>query len=381
MEEPTSIIVVLGSPVLWFASIAPQKVKKDSGLIYIAQNAARHPDSPLEPLFRALYIEYLSFDIHSTDVVSDRNNIRKFLSFVFGRAGVGNDIESFTIKIEVIKNIVILCRMETATHEFIGPNEFRGFGHEFEKAYTVNQIKGSTGHHRIISYRFGGLNFIIRHETDGYVDDGIIMPSSCSKGKEIDSLSYALGSLSLSIAYSNACLIPVARSKLTVKQEGRVIPLESIIEIKTRVFHKPVSIEDIAPQLWTSQTPNLVRAYHRAGVFQQPQLEDVTAHIKRWEAYNQAHLKKLVALIEKLIIVVKSRGAMVLKYDPLGDKLVLSETEGAKMLPEDLYLKWKDKEQLEAEIDTKASAKTDALQGEQLSVSKEVSNSGKHSRS
>src|SRR5947207_5249456 len=73
MEEPTPTIVVPGSPALWSPPIAPQKVKKDSGLIYIAQNAARHPDSPLEPLFRALYIEHPSFDIHSIDVVTDRN--------------------------------------------------------------------------------------------------------------------------------------------------------------------------------------------------------------------------------------------------------------------------------------------------------------------
>ena len=345
---------------------------KDTELRYVDENVSRYLHFPLEPLFRALYIEHPSFDIRSTDVITDRNNIRKLLSFVSGRAGAGNDIEPFTIKLEVIKNTVILCRMETATYEFIGPNEFRGFGHEFEKAYTVNQIKGSTGHYRIISYHFGGLNFIIRHETDGYVDDGTIMPSSSSKDQEIDNLSYALGSWSLSVANSNASLIPVARSKLTVKQKGQVIPLESTIEIKTRVSHKPVSIEDIAPQLWVSQTPNLVRAYHRAGVFQHPQLEDVTAHIKRWEACNQAHLKKLAALIEKLITVAKGRGVMILKYDPLGDKLVLSQTEEVKMLPEDLYLKWNDKEQLEAEIDTKATTKTDVLQGEQLPVSKEV---------
>jgi hypothetical protein len=36
-----------------------------------------NPDSPLEPLFRSLYIEHPSFDINSIDIVTDRNNIRK----------------------------------------------------------------------------------------------------------------------------------------------------------------------------------------------------------------------------------------------------------------------------------------------------------------
>ena len=93
------------------------------------------------------------------------------------------------------------------------------------------------------------------------------MRSSIGKDQKIDSLSNTLGSLSLSVANSDASLIPVVGTKLTVKKEGRVNPLESTIEIKTRVLHKPISIEDIAPQLWVSQTPKLVRAYHRSGTF------------------------------------------------------------------------------------------------------------------
>jgi hypothetical protein len=55
IEESTPTIVVPGSPVLWSPPAGPQKLQKDSGLIYIAQNAARHPTSPVEPLFRVLY--------------------------------------------------------------------------------------------------------------------------------------------------------------------------------------------------------------------------------------------------------------------------------------------------------------------------------------
>ena len=143
-------------------------MKKDSGLIYIAQNAARNPDSPLEPLFRALYTTNPSFDIRSIDIVTDRNNIRKLLSFVNPSLSKGG-LEPFAIGVEIVGNTAIFCREEAVTHEIVGPNDFRGFGHEFEKAYTTEQISGSTGHHRIISYRFGGLNFLVRHETDGYV--------------------------------------------------------------------------------------------------------------------------------------------------------------------------------------------------------------------
>jgi hypothetical protein len=351
IEAPTPTITVPGSPSLWSAPTAPRKVKKDSGLIYIAQNAARHPDSPLEPLFRALYIADPSFDIRSIDIVTDRNNIRKLLSFV-NPSSSRSGLEPFTINIEVAKNTAIFSRAETATHEYIGPHEFRGFGHEFEKAYTTNQIEGSTGHHRIISYRFGDLNFIVRHETDGYVDAGTEKPSSDSRELESDKLSNMLGSLSLSPT-SRLPNITTAGSKLTIKEEGKAIPLGSTLEVKTRVFHKPLDIQEIAPQLWVSQTPKLVRAYHRNGTFQNPEIEDVAAFINRWEERNQSDLKKLASLINRILTVVKDCGgnAMV-KYDEQEDKLVIRKVTGKKMLPKDLYSKWDDRDNTEGKTKT-----------------------------
>src|SRR5436190_3957298 len=306
IEAPTPTIAVPGSPPLWSAPRVPRQLKKDSGLIYIAQNTARHPDSPVEPLFRALYITNPSFDIRSIDVVTDRNNIRKLLSFI-NPGSTRNGLETFTINIEVTKSTAIFCRVETATHEFIGPRELRGFGHEFEKVYTTSQISGSTGHHRIISYCFSDLNCIVRHDTDGYVDADTRTPSSNSKELENDSLSSMLGSLSLSPTNSPPNTTP-AGSKLTIKEEGQVVPLESTLEIKTRVFHKPLEIQEVAPQLWISQTHKLVRAYHHKGKFQEPEVEDVAAEIKRWEEGNQRNLRKLAALIKKIVNVVKGCG-------------------------------------------------------------------------
>ncbi|KAL9023586.1 MAG: hypothetical protein Q9196_007109 [Gyalolechia fulgens] len=354
IEAPTPTIAVPGSPPLWSAPRAPQRLRKDSGFHYIAQNAARHPDSPLEPLFRALYNANPSFDIRSIDVVTDRNNIRKLLSFI-NPGSTRNGLETFTINIEIAKNTAIFCRAETATHEFIGPHEFRGFGHEFEKLYTTSQISGSTGHHRIVSYRFSDLNFIVRHETDGYVA-GTRIPPSNSKAPESDSLSSMLGSLSLSPTNSPPSTTPTG-SKLTIKEDGQVIPLESTLEIKTRVIHKPLEVQEVAPQLWISQTLKLVRAYHSKGTFQRPEVEDVAALIKRWEEHNQTDLRKLAALINKIVNVVKGCGGnAIVKYDVEQDKLVFLKFDGEKMLPTDLYSKWDDRDESEAKINTELDA-------------------------
>ncbi|MCJ1436419.1 hypothetical protein MMC27_005798 [Xylographa pallens] len=353
IEAPraTPTIAVPGSPALWSAPGVSRRLKQDSGLIYIAQNAARHPESPLEPLFRALYITHPSFDIRPIDIVTDRNNIRKLLSFI-DPSSSRNGLEAFTMNIEVTKNTAIFCRDETKTQEYIGPHEFRGFGHEFEKAYTVTQIGGSTGHHRIISYRFSDLNFIVRHETDGYVDIDGWSSSSKAKNHTQDSLSSMLETLSLAPASSPPGITPTG-SKLTIKEEGRVVPRESTLEIKTRVSHKLLDFQEIAPQLWVSQTPKLVRAYHKNGTFQKPVVEDVADAVKSWEERQQKNLRKLAALIPRIINLVKECGGnAVLKYDVGGDKLVVCKVERKEMLPKDLYSKWDDRHHLEAETDT-----------------------------
>jgi hypothetical protein len=380
IEASAPTIAVPGCPPLWSALKVPRRVKKDSGLIYIAQNAARHPESPLEPLFRALYITNPSYDIQSIDVVTDRNNIRKLLSFI-DPSSTRNGLEKFTINVEVTKNTAIFCRQETATQEFIGPHEFKGFGHEFEKANTTSQISGSTGHHRIISYRFGNLNFIVRHETDGYVDADKTATSSNSKEQENDNLSSMLESLSLSSTNSLPSTTP-SGSRLIIKEEGQVVPLETTLEIKTRVSHKPLKIQEIAPQLWISQTPKLVRAYHYKGTFQGPEVEDVAVQIRLWEEGNQNYLRKLAALINRIRNVVKGCGGnAIVKYDDKGDKLVVWKVDGKKMLPKDLYSKWDDRDNSEDAAAENAGKPADKVEAKEGGKTKEKHESGAPAKS
>lgn len=108
-----------------------------------------------------------------------------------------------------------------------------------------------------------------------------------------DDLSSMLGALSLFPANSSSGIIPPG-SKWIIKEEGQGVPLES-----------PLDIQEIAPQLWVSQTPQPVRAYHQNGVFQRPVVEDVAAVIRTWEECNKADLRKLAALIQKIINLIK----------------------------------------------------------------------------
>lgn len=354
IEAPPSspTIVVPGSPALWSPPPYPQSLTKDSGFLYIAQNAARYPEKPMEPLFRALYITDPSFDIRSTDMVTDRNNIRKLLDFVDPDAS-RNGRERFAISIEVIKNTAILCREETKTTDFIKPNEFRGYGHNFEKAYTTEQIRGSTGHHRIISYRFGDINFIVRYETDGYLSTGTRPSPPNTKSNVKQDLSGMLAELNLSSTNTSEGVVHMG-SRLVVKQGGQVVPLESTLEIKTRVSHKPLAIDEVAAQLWASQTPKLVRAYHKRGTFQLPQVQDVAAAVENWQARKQNDLRRLGALIRRIIQLAKECGGRaIIRYNVEEDRLVINKAEREDVISKDLYANWEDVRDVKKESSAK----------------------------
>ncbi|KAF4440341.1 geranylgeranyl pyrophosphate synthetase [Fusarium austroafricanum] len=371
IERPTATIAVPGSPSLWVNPKTSKKIKKDSGLFYINQNEARYPESPLEPLFRALYLAIPSFDIRSADVVTDRNNIRKLLAFINPDL-TPSDLEPFTIGVEVIGTTALFRRDETAATRFIAPNEFRGFGHEFEKEYTINQINGGTCHHRIISYRFCDLEFIVRYEADGYVATDMA-GSFESQGPRDDSLVDIMGDLSLSSAGDDPKTDSVPQ-KLVVMEEGRVVPLESILEIKTRATTRPLPIQEIAAQLWVSQTSKLVRAYHYRGKFDVPQVEDVAAQVKRWEEVNQNDLKRLPLLIKTICNLARQSGGKITVRYQGGSKLVLCRTDRADMLPQSLYSKWerKDDAPVMTTVDIHAEAERSETLGGRQEKAKET---------
>jgi hypothetical protein len=332
IEARTATVAIPGCPAAWNPPRYARKLPQDHGRIFIAQNAARHPQYPLEPLFRALDIEKPDVDFSEVDVISDRNNIRKLLSFIDAGSSQ-RSLEAFTIKAQLIGQSVVLNRDEAKTEEFLGPNDFRGFGHEFEKAYTQEEVAGSTGHHRIISYDFQDLKMIIRFETDAYV-------RSTAADDGLESLLENLKLSSTAKPHLARSHKPVG-SSLTIEQHGHCVPSNSILEIKTRVKHKPLEWSETAAQLWVSQTPNIVKAYHQRGVFEVPKVESVIAQLERWETMNQDSLRKLAVLLKKIVAHVKIYDKAVIRYSELTGRLSITQTRDVpNLIPEDLIEAW-----------------------------------------
>ena len=306
-------------------------------MVYIDQNAARNPLFPLEPLFRALSTENPEFDIGDIDLVTDRNNIRKLLRFV-----QASSRDTFQFQVEVAGDkTVLFTRIEEKTKEVI--RGFRGYGHNFEKAFT-KAPSGSTGHHRIVGYNFGALKCLVRHETDGYV-------ANKTPQQLTDDLSDTLKALSLSTSNS----VVDHPGAVVVGTGGRLVDLSSTLEIKTRAAARTLDMAEVSSQLWISQTPKLVVGYHQKGAFNDVQLRDMTAELGRWESAKQSDLRKLAGLLTKIIGVVKAsddRSALV-QCDG-ESRLRILASKGKRALPDDLYVMWGSKGKGDTENDEQA---------------------------
>lgn len=347
-----------GSPPLWSPPAGPLKLEPDSGRVYIDQNAARSPDAPLEPLFSALFAQNPDFEMGRVDLITDRNNIRKLLRFLDGTSS-----ESFQIHVEIVDGkMALLTRMENETTTVI--QGFRGYGRNFEKACTESAT-GTSGYYRITSFRFCGLQCVVRHETDGYIDDALGWAVVQKQVKTTDSLPQLLETLHL----ADSAPASTHTSKITVQREGKEVDCSSILEIKTRAAGKSLDMNETAAQLWISQTSHLAVGYYKNGLFNDVQVRDMTHNVRDWERSNQKVLCSLGYLLNQIIEAVKGSASQVavVRYDG-GMKLEVIAGEQKKASSESVDAKWQDgKQGIE---DNNLMAK----KGDQYKVSKHIGN-------
>lgn len=105
-------------PPRWSPPSPAPHLDPDYSTVFIDQNAALCPSSPLEPLFRAVLVQDPDLSLRNVDLVTDRGNIRKLLRFVQGSTN-----EHFRILVEVVGDgdtpTALFTRVETKTTETI----------------------------------------------------------------------------------------------------------------------------------------------------------------------------------------------------------------------------------------------------------------------
>ena len=201
---------------------------------------------------------------------------------------------------EIIGDKAVFIRRERKATEFI--DGFRGFEHTFLEEYTRwgSEVKGSSSHHRVAEYRFAGLKYLLRFESDGYLAEraASVKKAPARQGGKAD-----LVDITTLLSSGNTMTIgerrPTTGLGLVIRTEDREVDQAAVVEIKTRAVHKVLDTDIVLPRLWISQTPNLIVAYHKGGRFNDVQILDVRKDIGVWEEQNSKNLRKLDTVIRR----------------------------------------------------------------------------------
>ncbi|KAI9671510.1 MAG: hypothetical protein M1817_003562 [Caeruleum heppii] len=341
-RDPT--ILVPGCPPAWSPPATTRQLQPDAGEVFIDQHNARHPSYPMEPLVRSLVMMQPLLDLGAVEVVICRNTLNKLLDFVLGGS------KTFEFEIEVLGGTTFFIRKEKYPTEHV--TGFQGFGNTFPKEYTKwdPESQGSSSHHRVARCDFGGLSCLIRFESKSY------QPSKAGESKIVQRIKKTdVESAETDATPANAGLSsllafklsdeehPVVGSPLEIQSGGREIDQAAMMEIKTRGLYRGLDIQTVLPSLWLSQTPNLVIALHSRDVFTNIDIHDLTTEIAEWETREQLQLKKLNAVLRRLIQIAKetkTKKCLVRKRAVGGIQIYELPIDERKVLPEDLCKLW-----------------------------------------
>ncbi|EXF86246.1 hypothetical protein CFIO01_02305 [Colletotrichum fioriniae PJ7] len=187
------------------------------------------------------------------------------------------------------------------------------------------------------------MRFLLRHETDRYVANGVSSGIAGATSDLVDELSNRLSIMSVSQAPESI------RDRMTiVSTKTRPVDVESTLEIKTRAASRTLAMDEVFPQLWLSQTPLLVVAYHQQNRFSDVKLHNVKKDVCDWESANRENLRKLAFLIKRIRQVVEEsngRRALV-KYNG-GSAVQITSGLQSRALADDLYSIWDELKQNE----------------------------------
>lgn len=293
----------------------PQKLRPDSGEYFRDPNAARSPTYPIMPAILALFAMQPDVKTSSIDVVSCGNTMGGLLKFA------SSTERTFRFGVEVIGNTVFFVRKENSPRELI-PG-VHGYGHTFPESYTIWDagVQGSASHQRLVKYQFGGLAFLVRFKSDGYLKNKIepedqerqasVTPVS---KPDLDIPSLLQGTDLLTVTQK----VHAEQGDVKVELKGQKIPQSAVFDLKTRSAKNEIDMKEVFSRLWATQTPNFIIGYHKSGYFDDVRVQDVSGKVGEWEAENGELLGRLQSTIQRIIDVAKSSAGQRLEVCRIG---------------------------------------------------------------
>lgn len=229
----------------------------------------------------------------SIHLVSDRNSLRKFLSFASKSPG------KWRIDVDMINDTMFFNQWEEFRLMMINRNQNSGYGHTFEDCVTTKEpeLKDGLCHDRIVRYELGGLECLIRFEADAYLDaDG--------NGEMRERL--AITSSDPPAPKPSRPVLKPPYKLVHVISRGQQVNPDSIAEIKSSTTHQ-FNFNKTLPQLWFSQTKHLCIGYHKEGLVKEKlKMRDMSDELKKWEANSQEHLKNMIRVVREIREIAQS---------------------------------------------------------------------------
>ncbi|PGH26480.1 hypothetical protein AJ80_01794 [Polytolypa hystricis UAMH7299] len=305
LNETCPSIMIPGELPLWNPPATNRQLKADKGKYFRDLNAARHPIYPMEPAVQAVLQQSAEFDTKNLDIFACSKTLENLLQFIRGSD------KCFRFIVSRVGNTIFLIRRENSPTELI--SDIRGYGHTFPEVYTTwgKSVAESESHQRIVTYKFGGLNFLVRFGSDGYIREKDIRTEPLKPDQSVDDLASILEG-------------PPPRrisERFHIETGGRLVPQDNAL---------------------ASQVPTLVVAYHEYGVFNDIRIQDMKEPILQWERDNEGLLRKFVWLMNEITEYAKtSQTALEICYSVDGNLEVRRlPKEKFEALPAELQDRW-----------------------------------------
>ena len=294
----------------------------------------------MEPAVRSIFTCQPDFQGHPVDLFACSSTLGNLFRYV------DKQEKTFRMLVKVVGDTIFLVRRENSPTQLI-PG-ITGFGHSFPEAYTTwgADVRKSESHQRIVRYKFGGLDLLMRFEADGYLKHltstefthtGLEVAQSTKQGGLAESLSSAL---------QVGMNTPQFGEQLRVDKGGEEIPYSAIFDLKTRSFRRKShdTLAEVLPRLYLAQIPNFIIAYHQDGLFDDIRVQDAGNEIDEWEKDNKDTLRRLGTLLRRIVAFARGNQGteMELCRHGLGGLELREQSAGASSgaLPAELEKQW-----------------------------------------
>tara|TARA_R110002003_G_scaffold1364_3_gene22915 strand:+ start:5105 stop:6202 length:1098 start_codon:yes stop_codon:yes gene_type:complete len=205
------------------------RVQPDMGKHWVDQHADKARIHQFEPLFQMLAILYPNVRLNKIHIVINRSSLMSLHKIANGKY-----CQLFHLDLDLIGDTLFIGRKTRNAK-----STSNAYGHNFEAEFTTADpdFEGAEGYFRVIQYKLGDLEVVVRIEADAYMAAKRNPPTFAAPTPA-------------ELRESTPGIMHTGPQLTKVVLAGKMIPQDRIIELKSNDKSKPKE------QMWFGRTPN-----------------------------------------------------------------------------------------------------------------------------